>query len=113
LAIGGHGSGHAFRVASEPGLTSDDRTLAHRSVVSPAGRGSFARDADGVLNSSATLNVIETERLLLEPLNVSRLEEFVVLMADPEVMRYWGTGGLAALSVATWRSGASRRRSNG
>jgi RimJ/RimL family protein N-acetyltransferase len=39
------------------------------------------------------LNVIETQRLLLAPLDVSRLEEFVMLTADPEVMRYWGPGG--------------------
>jgi len=33
------------------------------------------------------VKVIETECLLLEPLDVSRLEEFVVLTADPETMR--------------------------
>jgi len=37
--------------------------------------------------------VIETERLLLEPLDVSRLEDFVALTADSETMRYWWPGG--------------------
>lgn len=39
------------------------------------------------------MNVIETERLLLEPLNASRLEDFVALTAQPDVMRYWAPGG--------------------
>jgi RimJ/RimL family protein N-acetyltransferase len=39
------------------------------------------------------MNVIETERLLLEPLSEERREAFVALTGDPEVMRYWGTGG--------------------
>jgi RimJ/RimL family protein N-acetyltransferase len=39
------------------------------------------------------VNVIETERLLLEPLNVSRLEDFVALTANPDTMRYWAPGG--------------------
>jgi RimJ/RimL family protein N-acetyltransferase len=39
------------------------------------------------------VNVIETERLLLEPLDVTRLEEFVALTADPDTMRYWAPGG--------------------
>lgn len=39
------------------------------------------------------MDVIETERLLLEPLRVSRLEEFVTLTADPETMRYWAPVG--------------------
>jgi RimJ/RimL family protein N-acetyltransferase len=39
------------------------------------------------------VNVIETERLRLEPLDPSRLEEFVALTADPETMRYWTAGG--------------------
>jgi RimJ/RimL family protein N-acetyltransferase len=46
------------------------------------------------------LNVIETERLLLAPLDVSRLEEFVELTADPEVMRYWGSGGAYSRDAA-------------
>jgi RimJ/RimL family protein N-acetyltransferase len=36
---------------------------------------------------------IETERLLLEPLRASRLEEFVALTADPDTMRYWSPDG--------------------
>ena len=53
--------------------------------------------------------MIETERLLLEPLDASRLEDFVVLTAR--------SGHHAVLefrvgrSRATWRSGTSRRRS--
>jgi RimJ/RimL family protein N-acetyltransferase len=39
------------------------------------------------------VNVIETKRLLLEPLDESRLEEFVALTADPETMRYWDPDG--------------------
>jgi RimJ/RimL family protein N-acetyltransferase len=39
------------------------------------------------------METIETERLLLEPLDVSRLEEFVALTADPSTMRYWRPGG--------------------
>jgi RimJ/RimL family protein N-acetyltransferase len=35
------------------------------------------------------VNVIETERLLLEPLDVSRLEDFVALTTHPDTMRYW------------------------
>ena len=39
------------------------------------------------------MDVIETDRLRLEPLDESRLEEFVSLTADPEVMRWWAPGG--------------------
>jgi [ribosomal protein S5]-alanine N-acetyltransferase len=39
------------------------------------------------------MKVIETERLLLEPLDESRLEEFVTLTADSETMRYWSPMG--------------------
>ena len=39
------------------------------------------------------MNTIDTERLLLEPLSASRLEEFVALNADPETMRYWVPDG--------------------
>lgn len=58
------------------------------------------------------MNVIETERLRLEPIDESRLEEFVALMADPDVTRYWTVGGPAprevaekrfAISLARWR----------
>jgi RimJ/RimL family protein N-acetyltransferase len=56
------------------------------------------------------LNVIETERLLLAPLDVSRLEEFVVLTADPEVMRYWTPGGPFSRDVAERGFAASLAR---
>jgi RimJ/RimL family protein N-acetyltransferase len=46
------------------------------------------------------MDVIETDRLLLEPLNESRLEEFVALTADPDTMRYWGPSGPFAREVA-------------
>ena len=46
------------------------------------------------------MDVIETERLLLEPLETSRLEEFVALAADPETMRYWSAGGPFTRDVA-------------
>ena len=39
------------------------------------------------------MKTIETERLLLEPLDERRLEEFVVLAADPLAMRYWDPHG--------------------
>jgi RimJ/RimL family protein N-acetyltransferase len=39
------------------------------------------------------VKTIETERLLLEPLDEERLEEFVLLTADPETMRYWSPLG--------------------
>jgi ribosomal-protein-alanine N-acetyltransferase len=46
------------------------------------------------------VNVIETERLLLEPVDVSRLEEFVALTADRDTMRYWAPGGPFSRDVA-------------
>ena len=39
------------------------------------------------------MNLIETTRLLLEPLETSRLEDFVALTADPATMRYWRPDG--------------------
>jgi RimJ/RimL family protein N-acetyltransferase len=39
------------------------------------------------------VDLIETRRLLLEPLDSSRLEDFVVLTANPDTMRYWALGG--------------------
>jgi RimJ/RimL family protein N-acetyltransferase len=56
------------------------------------------------------LNVIETERLLLEPLDMSRLEEFVALTADPETMRYWSPGGPFTRDVAERNFAASLAR---
>ena len=40
------------------------------------------------------MKTIETERLLLEPLDETRLEEFVTLTANPETMRYWNPLGV-------------------
>lgn len=56
------------------------------------------------------VNVIETERLLLEPLDASRLEDFVVLTAQPDTMRYWGPGGPFTRSVAERNFAASLSR---
>jgi RimJ/RimL family protein N-acetyltransferase len=63
-----------------------------------------------MLNSCTTLNVLETQRLLLAPLDVSRLEEFVVLTADPEVMRYWAPGGPFSRDAAERNLAASLAR---
>ena len=46
------------------------------------------------------MDVIETKRLLLEPLDVSRVEEFVALSADAEVMRCWGPEGSRTAAAA-------------
>jgi RimJ/RimL family protein N-acetyltransferase len=56
------------------------------------------------------VNVIETERLLLEPLDVSRLEEFVALTADPDTMRYWEPGGPYGRDAAEANFAASLAR---
>jgi RimJ/RimL family protein N-acetyltransferase len=56
------------------------------------------------------VNVIETERLRLEPLDLSRLEEFVALTADPDTMRYWAPGGAFGPDVAERNFGASLAR---
>jgi len=56
------------------------------------------------------VNVIETERLLLEPLDVSRLEDFVALTADPDTMRYWAPGGPFRRDVAERNFAASLAR---
>jgi RimJ/RimL family protein N-acetyltransferase len=53
------------------------------------------------------VNVIETERLLLESLEVSRLEEFVSLTADPDVMRYWAPDAPFTRDVAERNFAAS------
>lgn len=46
------------------------------------------------------MDVIATERLVLEPLDASRLEDFVALTADPDAMRYWAPGGPFRREVA-------------
>lgn len=54
--------------------------------------------------------MIETERLLLEPLDASRLEEFVALTTDPDTMRYWGPQGPFPREVAEQNFAASLAR---
>jgi RimJ/RimL family protein N-acetyltransferase len=54
--------------------------------------------------------VIETERLLLEPLDASRLEEYVALAANPETMPYWAPGGPFTRDVAERNFAASLAR---
>jgi RimJ/RimL family protein N-acetyltransferase len=56
------------------------------------------------------VSAIETERLLLEPLDERRLEDFVELTASPETMRYWGTGGPYARDQAERHFAASLTR---
>ena len=56
------------------------------------------------------MNVIETARLLLEPLDASRLEDFVVLTRDADTMRYWWGGGPFARDVAERNFAASLAR---
>ena len=54
--------------------------------------------------------MIETERLLLEPIDVSRLEDFVALTADPDTMRYWALGGPFTRDAAERNFAASLAR---
>jgi RimJ/RimL family protein N-acetyltransferase len=56
------------------------------------------------------MDLIETERLLLEPLDGSRLEDFVVLTAHPDTMRYWGPNGPFARDRAERNFAASLAR---
>jgi RimJ/RimL family protein N-acetyltransferase len=56
------------------------------------------------------LNTIETKRLFLVPLNGSRLEEFIALTADPDVMRFWGPGGPFSRDAAERNFAASLAR---
>jgi len=56
------------------------------------------------------VDVIETERLLLEPLDARRLEDFIALTADPDAMRYWGAGGPFTRDVAERNFAASLDR---
>jgi RimJ/RimL family protein N-acetyltransferase len=56
------------------------------------------------------MDVIETERLLLEPLDISRLDEFVALTADPDTMRYWTPDGPFTRGVAERNFAASLAR---
>ena len=54
--------------------------------------------------------MIETERLLLEPLDVSRLEEFVALTRDGDTMRYWSPRGAFSRDMAERNFAASLAR---
>ena len=72
-------------------------------------RSIFSRPALNV-RAGSNVNVIETERLLLGPLEVSRLEEFVALTADPDTMRYWALGGRFTRDVAERNFAASLAR---
>jgi ribosomal-protein-alanine N-acetyltransferase len=56
------------------------------------------------------LKVIETERLLLEPVSESRLEEFVALTSDPETMRFWSPIGPFSRAEAEQRFGEALAR---
>jgi RimJ/RimL family protein N-acetyltransferase len=56
------------------------------------------------------VNVIETARLLLEPLDVSRVEAFVALTADPDTMGYWRPGGAFTRDEAERNFAASLAR---
>jgi hypothetical protein len=56
------------------------------------------------------LVVIETPRLLLEPLDSSRLEDFVALTANPDTMRHWALGGPFTRDTAERNFAASLAR---
>jgi RimJ/RimL family protein N-acetyltransferase len=53
------------------------------------------------------VNVLETERLVLEPLSESRREAFVALTADPEMMRFSGPVGAFSRDLAESRFAVS------
>jgi RimJ/RimL family protein N-acetyltransferase len=56
------------------------------------------------------MKVIETERLLLEPLTGSRLEQFVALTGDRKTMRYWRADGPFSRDEAERRFAAALAR---
>ena len=56
------------------------------------------------------MNVIETERLRLEHLEPSRLDEFVALTAHPDTMRYWAPDGPFTRDAAARNFAASLAR---
>jgi RimJ/RimL family protein N-acetyltransferase len=56
------------------------------------------------------VKTIETERLLLEPLDEDRLEEFVALTADAQSMRYWRPLGTFSRQQAEERFGRALAR---
>jgi RimJ/RimL family protein N-acetyltransferase len=61
------------------------------------------------------MNVIETERLLLEPLDGIRLEDFVALTALPDTMRNWAATGpfTREMAVQNFAASLSRLRQHG
>ena len=67
----------------------DDRPARRVGIIRFAGPNPVKR----VEFRARTVNLIETERLFLEPVDASRLDEFVALTADADTMRYWGPGG--------------------
>lgn len=56
------------------------------------------------------MELIETPRLRLEPLDASRLDDFIALTAEPDTMRYWGAGGPFTRETAEQNFGASLAR---
>jgi RimJ/RimL family protein N-acetyltransferase len=62
------------------------------------------------LLAAGVIPILETERLLLLPLDRSRLEAFITLTADPEVMRYWAPEGEFARARAEENFAASLLR---
>ena len=56
------------------------------------------------------MDLIETHRLRLEPLDSTRLEEFVALTANPDAMRYWHRGGPFTRDLAMQNFAASLAR---
>jgi [ribosomal protein S5]-alanine N-acetyltransferase len=80
-----------------------DRTRGRSTCVTPT-----AQSVE--ISNERTVNVIETERLLLEPLDMSRLEEFVALTAERDTMRYWAPDGSFRRDVAERNFAASLAR---
>lgn len=58
------------------------------------------------------MHLIETPRLLLEPLDSARLADFVALTADPVTMRYWAAGGPFTRHTAERNFAASLARTH-
>ena len=61
------------------------------------------------------MNAIETDRLRLDPLDTSRLEEFVALTSDAQTMRYWSPEGALTREAAerNFRASLERLREHG
>ena len=56
------------------------------------------------------MDLIETPRLRLEPLDASRLDDFIALTAGQDTMRYWGAGGPFTRETAERNFSASLAR---